>query len=177
MKYNIGDTVWWANTRMVEQWRKCPDCCGNRFLDVILGDGSQVQIACSRCETGGWNSYSAGSIKYYEHVTDCVETTINRVELSDEKSEYGVEGCYRVDERDLFANQAQAGLRVQALIEERNAEELARRFRKEKDTKTWAWNVRYHRKCIREAQRQIEYHTAKLHAAPDKYKELDKAAS
>ena len=37
--------------------------------------------------------------------------------------------------------------------------------RKEKDTKTWAWNVHYHRKEIREAQKRIEYHTSKLNVA------------
>jgi len=42
---------------------------------------------------------------------------------------------------------------------------------KEKDTRTWAWNASYHRRQIKDAKRQLEYHTAKLNVASLKAKE------
>jgi hypothetical protein len=44
-------------------------------------------------------------------------------------------------------------------------EELEKASQKERDTRTWSWNVHYHRRSIREAKKQLEYHTAKLEAA------------
>ena len=34
-----------------------------------------------------------------------------------------------------------------------------------KDTRSWAWNATYHRGCIRQAEKDLEYHRAKLAVA------------
>ena len=39
---------------------------------------------------------------------------------------------------------------------------------KEQQHRSWAWNATYHRKCLKEALRQVEYHTAKLNVAETK---------
>lgn len=81
-------------------------------------------------------------------------------------------GCGGFDEENAFASTQDAQNRANALIDEKQAEEkIAFEQRKERHDKTWAWNATYHRQRIREAQKALEYHTAKLNVAKFKAKE------
>ena len=168
MKYTIGDKVWWASTHSVEKWVTCPCCCGDRFITVITGDGKQHQIMCQECNTGGWDDHAMGAKKYYEYETAAKEVTINRIEVSGDKTEYGIEDSYRVEECNLFPFKDAADARCAILIQERNKASLEQALGKADHKRTWAWNTAYYRKKIKEAHRDIEYYTAKLSAAPKK---------
>ena len=39
------------------------------------------------------------------------------------------------------------------------------------DTHTWAWNVTYHRGCIKRAESDLAYHAAKLAVAKENKEE------
>lgn len=169
-KFKIGDKIWYATTKASEKRVPCADCFGKRRLIVILGDDSKLDIPCEGCswsDQDGWGyhePYPHGYCRIYEWQCKVEEVIINRVEINVDKVEYGFNGNYRMDEDRAFLTEEEAVKKSQELIEEQNREELAKLYKKEKPTKTWAWNLSYHRKRIKDAERDIAYHTAKLNA-------------
>ena len=168
-KYKIDDTIWYANRDTRLEQVICPECFGKRFLTVILGDNSQVTIDCVGCGVGLENP--KGYIEYHKHLVSVKQIIIEKVEETKLKTEYGFNGCYRVGEEDLFNTKEEAEKRALELAEEHNKEELEKINRKEKDNRTWAWNVHYHRDCIRRAEKDLIYHKTKLSVAITKTKE------
>jgi hypothetical protein len=167
-QFNIGDTIYVATCTSVEKWLPCPDCHGKKFLTVILGDDSRVTIDCDSCTRGYLGP--CGLICSYEY-EPAVDTL--RVEYIDSR-----DGEIRYNYRDpdvVFGDPHAAEIRAAFLKEELTRAESARLEAKEQPKRTWAWNVRYHRGCLKEAQRQIEYHTSKLNAALTHAKEEKKA--
>ena len=167
--YRIGDKVWYAQRKGVERQELCPDCFGQRALTVIKGDGSQVSIPCVACI----RSYDepTGYVNWHGHVVDVSEVEIEKVEQTKEGVTYGFHGCYRADQGSMFDTKEEAEVRALELAEKHNQEELARIYQKEKHNHTWAWNAHYHRDCIKRAERDLVYHTAKLNYAKVKAKE------
>lgn len=168
-KYKIDDVVWYANRETKTEQVICPECFGNKFLTVILGDNSQVDIDCVGCGAGLENP--KGYIVYYKHLVNVKQITIEKIEETKLKTEYGFNGCYRVDGKNLFDTKKEAEKKAEILAEEHNKEELERIYRKEKNNRTWSWNVHYHRDCIRKAEKDLIYHNAKLKVAKIKTKE------
>jgi len=175
-KFNIGDTAYYAHAGQTQIWIVCPECLGSGRLRVILGDDSEVSIGCVCCERG--YEGSLGKIQTYQYrgvvepvMIRGVETELHGEEL---REEYKFSGCYSSKAENLFATKEGAAIRAEELIKEYEAEETKRLRHKEKQTKSWAWNVSYHRRQIKDARRQIEYHTAKLSVAPKNPKEADK---
>ncbi len=168
MKYNIGDVAWFAGCKSVERSVVCPDCFGQKALTVIKGDGSQVSIDCG-CRHG-----CEGSRGYYTYWTWTVyahQITIQRIEVNGQEVRYGHDDCYSCSESELFDTKEDAEKRAAELAEQHEKEELEKIYRKDKHNHTWAWHVRYHRESLKEAQRQLEYHSAKLNVAKEKAKE------
>jgi hypothetical protein len=94
------------------------------------------------------------------------------MEVDEDKIVYRSDGhFYNYPESDLFSDQASAELRAVAIAAERSAEEAKRFLLKDKDTKTWAQNVSYHRQGLRDAEKQVAYHAAKLDVAKKHVKE------
>ena len=101
--------------------------------------------------------------------------TITGIEIKqDEPAEYR-SLCYSLKEENLFRTKEEADVRAQQMTEEYTKEERDRFNRKEKDTRTWAWNARYHRDCIKRAEKDLVYHRGKLLISSAKSKE-DKAS-
>ena len=169
MKYKIGDTVWYAKMKCIEGNEPCPDCFGQKALTVIKGDGSQVSIECVGC-THGYEE-PLGYVKYSKWIADVNQVVIHRVEVKPDGLEYGHTENYGSPECDLFDNKEDAEKRAIEILEKHNNEEISRIHQKEKHNRTWAWNVHYHSYCIRRAEKDIAYHTAKLSVAKSKVKE------
>lgn len=170
---NIGDKVWWAKRKWTEKYTICPDCLGTLALTVIMGDGSSVSIDCAGCARG--YEPPTGYVKHHEEVP-CVElTTIQGMEVHIGKEiEYSVNGSCCVKESELFSTIEEAQKKAEELSIIFNREKLSELNRKEKPTRTWAWNACYHRKELKRAQQQLEYHSAKLSVAKSKSKEEEK---
>jgi hypothetical protein len=160
-KYQIGDTVWVAVTGRREARETCKDCAGTRFLTVLLGDGEQVTIECEGCSPGGYEPARGYNI-YAEHYAEARQAQINRAEGGENGWEYGTSESYRHAESDIYLTRPEAEKRAAHLAEERTKEQLEKVQHKYKKHRTWSWNATYHRKCIRKAKKDIEYHTAKL---------------
>lgn len=169
-KFNLEDWVWYATTEYQKRRVMCPDCAGTRFLTVIMGDGAQVTIDCSLCSVGYDPPHGFVTQGYY---TPAVKhSTVEGVERDREDGfKYRLHDCYSKPEADLFATREEAEARAAVLAQELIQQEADRIKRREKDTRTWAWNARYHRECIRRAEHDLQYHRAKLEVAKVKAKE------
>lgn len=171
MKYSIGQAVWWATWDTWPKQVTCPDCGGTGRIRCIMHDESIVSVDCGACSRG--YEPPTGTVVCYEREAVAKQTAIIGVEMRHgEAIRYQTHGSYSIEEGSLFPDKDSALAAAQLMTEEHNREELARIQQKEKDTRSWAWNASYHRKCIREAQKQIDYHTAKLNVAKVKAKEV-----
>jgi len=171
--YKIGDKVWYASRQTTRKSVICPECFGKKYLTVILGDDSQITIDCVGCASG--YDPPTGSCSYYEHGANVSLVVIGRVEINSDYIEYGfnrVGGCMSIaKDTEVFPTKKEAEIRAEELAEESNKEQLAKIHRKEKNNRTWAWHVHYHRRQIRDAEKTIEYAKQKLDAAKAHTKE------
>lgn len=180
-KYQIGDEVWWPTYDTATAYTTCQDCGGTKHFKVILFDGTEHTIDCEGCKEQYYGP--SGKVKTYERLPKAKFGLIAGVE-ADYVGQIGrfhyriktIEGhCYGIDEPEIYSNKEEAGAAALKLAADYQEEERKRIYKKERDTRTWAWNVHYHRNCIKRAQKDLEYHTSKLNAALPKVKE-EKAA-
>ena len=84
---------------------------------------------------------------------------------------YNCSNAWHVSQEDLFDNSEDASAAAIQKCLELDKKDRDKVLRKEKDTRTWAWNASYHRNCIKKAEKDIAYHTDKLNVASLKAKE------
>jgi hypothetical protein len=151
----------------------CPDCGGTGRLRVTFHDETQVSIACQNCAVG--YDPPTGRVTIHRSEGFARTAVVSGFENAHGKFRWHVDsagGCYRIiDDEDAFESEAPALAKARMRAAEYQHTERKRIAHKEKDTRSWAWNASYHRRCIKEAQKQIEYHTAKLNVAAIKAKE------
>lgn len=177
-KFNIGDHAWLARAGQNQIWVTCSECLGSGRLRVILGDNSEVSIECVCCDRG--YEGSPGKRQTYSFVSEAHVVIITGLEANVRGETIHIRyssACYHLEEENLFATREEAEARALVLVQEHEAEEAKRLRYKEKDHKTWAWNVSYWRREIRDAQKVIERAQARLNVAPHNPKEADKLAS
>lgn len=171
-KFNVGDYVWHATFDARENFAPCPDCLGHKYAKITFGDGTEVTVDCGGC-TIGFNPPN-GLIRYWEHVPRAECVLVQGVNITQQEIHYSLSDYRGGNEEDMFDNENQARDRAIKLAKDWRQAEEARIGRKEKPSKTWAQNASYHRKSLKQAQRDVEYHTKKLDAAKQYAKE-DKA--
>lgn len=169
--FQMGQKVWWVHAQSSRKWLTCPDCQGKKYLTVILGDDSQVTIDCAGCAAG--YEPPRGVVFIYEWAPGVHHGEITGIEINEKETRYRF-GCYVIEAENVFDSQKLAQARAAQLMDEHNKEEAERFKRKEKDARTWAWHVHHHRNCVKQAMRDLEYHTAKLEAAKT-HKKQEKA--
>lgn len=168
-QYAIGDIAWLASWTTTTTWVTCPDCGGQKAIRCILYDDSEVSIECSGCRRG--YEPPAGVLQSYTSHYLAAPVCISGMEITPEGCAYRSEGHYSMPAENLFPTQEEAEARAKVLAAEHDAAERARLLRREKDTRTWAWHVHYHRKGVRDAEKQLAYHTSQLAVARVKAKE------
>lgn len=169
MKFQIGDLVWRASWDYRQNYVTCPDCGGTRALTFIMFDGTEHTIDCAGCAAGYEPPRGVLPVGSYQPVAH--SHTVTGMKLRTEGGfEYTLNSGHYVGEEDLFATKEEAEARAELLSQEKAAEDLRRVYKKEKDTRSWAWHVHYHRREIKEAQRRLTYHTQKLNVAKEKAK-------
>ena len=174
MKYSIGDRLWLAKVESEESYLACPDCGGTRTVTVTLWNGEVFIIDCIGCQRGF--DRPSGTVSIYSRTPSAMLVTIIGMSIDRGHDEYHVRGIYtyHVPENNLFVTEQEALDRAAELAAESDAEEKKRVLGKEKPTRTWAWNVHYHRAAIKRANHDIAYHTEKLNAALPHSKEEKK---
>ena len=173
MKYEIGQQVYRATWDTRTAYVICPDCGGTGRLRVTFHDETQVSIECRNCSVG--YDPPTGQIKVYERQPRASITSITGCEIEGTKIDWRTADSYRVPEEELFTDYDACMDFARSKAAKADQEERDRINNKEKDTRTWAWNATYHRNQIKEAKRQIEYHSAKLAVAVVKAKETKAA--
>jgi hypothetical protein len=168
VKYQIGDFVWRVNPSTDEVYVTCPDCGGEGRIRCIMHDETVVSVECRACQSG--YDTSSGRICYYQWTAKVEYECITGYRVEDGVLEYRTATSYANKEDELFDNMIDAHKAALNLVELHNQSEINKISNKEKDTRSWAWNASYHRKEIREANRRLEYHTAKLNVASLKAK-------
>jgi hypothetical protein len=163
MKYEIGQKLWLASWDSSEDWITCPDCGGTGRLRVTFHDETTVSIECAGCASG-YNP-PTGYVRVYNRHAKALPVTITGVEVRDGKTEWRTDSHYCPDECDLYDNENDCLAGALLKAKKADQEEREKIGAKEKPTRTWSWNATYHRKQIKEAQRNLEYHTKKLAAA------------
>jgi hypothetical protein len=166
--YQIGDAVWRPTYESQTAWVECPDCCGSGRLGVIMGDQTLVYVDCQNCQSG-WEA-PQGRLKVYDRSPKAKLETVVGIRIDDGKIEYQTTNSWCSLEDMLFTDEAEALIAARQLADLHSREERDRVLRKEKDTRSWAWNASYHRGQIKRAREQIDYHTAKLNVASLKAK-------
>lgn len=178
MRYKVGDKIWVGEfSSMAPVYETCPDCGGTGRLRVTFHDEAQVSIECQNCAAG--YDPPTGRVIVYKQVASARHAAISGLEVDGDKVRWHVDshsGSYRIiDDDKAFDTEAEAVAWAQCRSAEYEQEQRDRIFKKEKDTRKWAWNASYHRNCIKRAQKDLEYHTAKLNVAKVKAKEPEPA--
>jgi len=168
----IGDKVWYAARDYVRVNIKCPDCLGTGVLTVRFADGKEVNIHCATCGHG--YELPTGFVHYYQYQNKAREVVICGADIRPEKTEYRFDTNHIAGEDEFFATKEEADIRAKELADKATLDEMNRLTAKEKPTRTWAWNARYHRDRLKQAEKDVAYHTMKLNAAKIKSKEEPK---
>lgn len=168
MKFSIGDPVWYASRDSKQVYLPCPDCLGQRYIRAIIADGTEYKVDCAAC-SHGWQG-SDGLLHTWELSGYALSSVVKGLRIDGDTVLYTGEGFYEAGEDEVFATEAEAQVRADAIAKERTEAEHARLLTKEKDTRSWAWHVTYHRRCIKQAEKDLAYHTAKLELSKSKAK-------
>lgn len=174
MRFEVGQQIWIGEfSPLAPDYETCPDCGGTGSLRVTFHDDTQVSIECRNCAAG--YDPPTGKIIVYRHQGGARLATVCGFENAHGATRWHVDGSdcsYRlIDDDQAFEAEADALAWAKAREGKYEEEQRGKIFSKEKDTRTWAWNASYHRNIIKRAQKDIEYHTAKLNAAKIKAKE------
>lgn len=158
--FTIGDSVWIAGHKNTTVKKDCPICFGRRSVRLILGDDSEWETPCEFCGKGfegprGW-------VEVYEWENRAFETKITGMHVSTvDAVKYDIADGW-ADAENMFATESEALERCAVLKAEWEKQEAKNmESRKEYDKKDYSWHVGYHRRCLKEAQRQVAYHEAK----------------
>ena len=173
MRFEVGQKIWIGEfCALAPVYETCPDCGGTGRLRVTFHDETQVSIECQNCGPG-YNP-PTGRVIVYQNESKARLATVTGFDNEHGKFRWHVDGTdcsYRiVDDEDAFETEGEALAWAKQREENNDRAQRAKIFAKEKDSRTWAWNASYHRKAIKDAEKQIKYHSAKLAAAAIKAK-------
>ena len=176
--FAIGQDIWFASFHPHRSQRVvCEDCGGTKSLTVIVFDGTEYAIPCQGCASG----YEAptGYILVYEPTATAEGMKITGMRINQAGVEYEADSSsrsYTLSDQDCFATREEALARAQQKADVFAAEELGRMKQKFKQHRRWAWHVTYHRRQIKEHQRQLALHEQSLHYAQTRVQSEKEAA-
>lgn len=173
LRFQIGDVCWRSTWSSAENYVTCPDCGGTGQIAVIMHDKTEHSIECDNCKRG--YDPPTGRVRVYDRIGVAEKVFINGISVSGDKIEYRTSTSHLIAEDVLFDNEQSALAHAASRVVEIDREERDGIQNKEKDTRSWAWNASYHRRCIKTAEKEITYHTAKLNVAKIKAKEKSDA--
>lgn len=172
-RFKIGDYAWLATWDTREEFVTCPDCGGTGRIRVIFHDDTQASIGCGNCAPG--YDPPTGRVRIYARSPRAERVHINGMEAGPDGVRWRLDypdSRYRIaDDADLFDDERAAKDYAAKKCDALDAEDRAKVQNKQKATHTWAWNASYHRREIKEAERRLAYHKAKLAVAAIKAKE------
>jgi hypothetical protein len=173
LRFNIGDVVYHASYGTSARKVECPHCLGTGRVRIIFADDAEASIGCGNC-AHGFNPPS-GEVTIWEGHAVVQTRIVSGFTQSHEGIEWSLDalgGCAWIgNDEDIFETKEEADARAAVLAAEATKYNEDKIYKKEKDTRSWAWNASYHRAEIKRAKQQIEYHEKKLAVASLKAKE------
>lgn len=161
---NIGDKVWWATCGQKQITIDCPVCFRKKKVVLILGNGEQIETPCEYCVSGF--EEPKGFTNEYQLVSEVKEIAITGKEVREDENgrriEYRFQN-YCLDDTNIFNTKEDAENRVKELIKIHEDSEVERNaYKKKKNQTHFSWSVGYHRKRLKDAQREIDYNSRKI---------------
>ena len=104
----IGDEVWVPSATLDRIWETCPDCLGTARWHCSLPNGDEFDIECPRCYPGGYSASTGKIGERYEVVGKATRAKINRIEVREDRTEYGTDSGYIYQPEDLCFDEASA---------------------------------------------------------------------
>jgi hypothetical protein len=166
-KFNIGDTAYYVFAGNFEKKVPCYVCNGKRFITVIDGYGEEFHPECEYCNDGLGTRPTGLST---EHEFQAI---VDRIEIDSVSRNY--EGEFEYNHRkEVYATKEEAEEEGKRLVgEAARADSHKRNNLKDYSHKKWSWHVGYHKRNIKKAEKDLEYHTTKLSVAKMKSKDKE----
>lgn len=163
-EFNIGDKVYWARYQKETVKKDCPVCFNKLKVIVILGNGDKIKTPCDYCDVGF--SGARGYIEVYKFVSSISTIIIDGKEINENPEGKIIKYRYDawvLDNDAIFKTKKGAEKRLKDLIKNVINEE-EKRFERNKNSTVMklSWSVGYHQKKIRDAKKEIEYHSKKV---------------
>ena len=158
--FEFGQEVWIAWADPYHQITvPCPVCFGKSSVVLILGDGEHVPVECDFCGKGF--ECATGTVSVRETRSGVRSATITGLVFSGGTWEIRCGGHFT--EGEVFATEAEAEVR-RAVLHKEAVESVQRAWesRFERGKKHHGWTVGYHRNCLKDLRRQVEWHENKL---------------
>lgn len=143
-KFDMSQTVWYANTTTGQFQHKCPDCNDTRAWEATSPAGGVFSVPCPRCSVQ-YSAHDELRLAYTKFVPAVRSLTIGQIKASTEIGEgydagnsymcleTGVGGGSVYRERDLFATEAEALVAAHAKADAANTDQgswVARQYDK-----------------------------------------------
>ena len=164
--FSIGETFWRPVLTPQQLTVPCPVCSGEKVVTVIIGQDERLMVECDACGLG--YEHPRGVIEEWVSDPGAAEFVIEAVE-SFMRGEWTVRSTTK--ERHSFASLCRTeseALAVSVAACATQAEENMRRRQHHRGRVSKAtWSVQYHRAMIKDLERQLAWHRAKIDAKKD----------
>ena len=159
---NIGDTYYLPHHNPTQVSKPCPTCYGHRKVEMILGNGDHVDVACEGCGKG--YEGPRGYVMEYSY-----EPFVSRFTIEGIHSMYNGEwtlkstGGETAGWNQLYTTEAEAMQRAEEWMKDcvdSNMRQSIAQSKHQRENK--CWSVQYHEKCIKEWEQKIAWHRTKV---------------
>lgn len=159
--FKIGDVYYRPISAPRQTTITCPICAGKLCITVILGSGEQLLVECDACGTGlsrpngkltEWNQDPATELFEIASITSFHNGNWGVKSTSGSTCDFSDLETFEVDALRVATKRSEE-------VCERN---MGVRLHRKKETKKAGWSIQYHRKCIKDAERTIEWHQSKI---------------
>ena len=171
--FQLGDTVYVVQgCRSVPVQKTCPVCFGKRCVTIILGNGELENVMCDYCGKG--YEGPRGYVVDYELHSAVRQAIITGASFTNHKWEFALDyGRTGTGESELYRDEESAEAARSKLMEKMKKEEAWMTENRLNYSKTnLTWRVGYHRKRLRDLEREAEYHRKMLCVAVEKRKAM-----
>lgn len=167
MPFAIGQVMWLPSNGAEKVRVPCPVCAGQCAVVIVLGTGEQVGVECDACGLGFEGP--RGYIEEYQWTPAAVRFVIAKVERFDgERWSLRSETGAWAEWDALLPTEAEALERSRVLCAAQEESNMQSRQRKRAGVKGRSWSLQYHRNCIADLERQIQWHQSKIQAKGQK---------
>jgi hypothetical protein len=163
--FEIGDTYWAPRTSSEKVRLPCPVCNGTGIVIVLYGGEERVAVDCEGCGLGFDLDHARGYVDEWEF-----EPAAELFVIAEVVSLYN--GRWSVRSTTGATNDFDALLKTEheALVVsktrciEQHERNMQSRQHKRGSAKRATWTAIYHKNCIKDLERQIAWHTARVNA-------------